>query len=337
MPSPIDNPPNPFLEAHLEWDGAPPPAELVVYEERATRALSENDSSDLHFRWSVNPYRGCFHGCAYCYARPTHHYLGFGAGTDFDRRIVVKTNIAERLRAAFERKSWRGERVVFSGNTDCYQPLEASYALTQRCLEVCREFHNPVSVVTKSKLIRRDVQLLAELAEVAQGTVAISCSFADDAMARRIEPFASSPTRRFETVRVLADAGVPVHVLVAPVIPGLNDDQLPAILTAAKEAGALSASMSLVRLVGEVREVFEGRLEALYPLRVDKVKSALRQVRASQKSPNAFGERMRGAGARWYAIEAMFRTTRRRLGLEPAEASQEPTSFLRPGEQLRLL
>ncbi|HJL26127.1 MAG TPA: radical SAM protein, partial [Polyangiaceae bacterium LLY-WYZ-15_(1-7)] len=146
MPRPVANPPNPFEEASLEWDGPPPPAKLEVFEEDAKSALSRNDSPDVGFTWSVNPYRGCFHACAYCYARPSHQYWGFGAGTDFDRKIVVKRNVAERLREAFERPSWKGETIAFSGNTDCYQPLEASYGLTRACLEVCRAFRQPVSL-----------------------------------------------------------------------------------------------------------------------------------------------------------------------------------------------
>lgn len=335
---PIDNPPNPFEAAHLEWEGPPPPAKLEVYEEEARSALSRNESPDVGFRWSVNPYRGCFHACAYCYARPSHGYLGFGAGTDFDRKIVVKRNIAERLRAAFERPSWRGEPIALSGNTDCYQPLEASYGLTRACLEVCAAYRNPVGVITKSKLVRRDVDLLGQLHRQAWCRVVVSVPFADDAMARAIEPFASSPSKRFETIGVLADAGIPVGVSLGPVIPGLNDDQVPAILERAARAGAQSAFLILLRLPREVGPVFDARLEEAFPLRASKVRSALRSVRDGKVNESRFGARMRGQGPRWDAIAQLFEQHRRRLGLAASEPGigAAPASFRRPRRQLSL-
>jgi len=216
----ISNPPNPWHSAYREWIDAPPPeAQLEIYEEQAKTVLSENDSPDVGFRFSLNPYRGCFHACAYCYARPTHQYWDFGAGTDFERKIIVKTNAPEKLREAFMKKSWQGELVVFSGNTDCYQPLEVPYTLTRRCLEVCREFRNPVGLITKSALIRRDIDVLAALARDARAVVHMSIAFADDAMARKIEPNAPSPSTRFAAIRALTDAGIPVGVGIAPIIP----------------------------------------------------------------------------------------------------------------------
>jgi DNA repair photolyase len=171
MPRFVSNPPNPWASQHVELLGEPPPAELTVYEERAKSIVASNDSPDIPFRYSVNPYRGCFHACAYCYARPGHQHLGFGAGTDFDRRIVVKTNAAELLRKRFLSRAWRGDLLAFSGVTDCYQPLEAGYGLTRACLSVCLEFRNPVAVVTKGALVRRDAALLADLAREAAATV----------------------------------------------------------------------------------------------------------------------------------------------------------------------
>ena len=170
----------------MEWEGEAPPADLRVHEELAKSALSENKSPDIGFRWSVNPYRGCFHACAYCYARPTHPYLGFGAGTDFDRQIVVKVNVVERLREAFQKRSWRRELVAFSGNTDCYQPIEAHYELTRGCLEVCVAHANPVAIITKGKLVRRDVDVLQDLHRNAGCRVAVSIPFAKDDHARAI-------------------------------------------------------------------------------------------------------------------------------------------------------
>jgi len=197
----VENPPNPWHTQHREWLGPPPPARLEIYEESARSIVTGNESPDVGFRWSANPYRGCFFGCSYCYARPTHQYLDFGAGTDFERRIVVKVNAPRLLRRTLRKKSWAGESLALSGNTDCYQPLEASYRLTRGMLEVCREFANPVGIVTKSGLIQRDLDLLCDLAAFGLVRVHFSIAFGDDLMARAIEPYAPSPSARFEAMR----------------------------------------------------------------------------------------------------------------------------------------
>jgi len=332
----VENPPNSFQEAHLEWDGPAPPAELEIFEEQAKSALSKNRSPDVGFAYSLNPYRGCFHACAYCYARPTHEYLGFGAGTDFDRRIVVKTNIAERLRETFEKKSWHGELIAFSGNTDCYQPVEASYGLTRACLELCARYQNPVSIITKGTLIRRDADVLARLAHDARVSVSLSIAFADDDMARAIEPFASSPSKRFETMRQLSEAGIPVHLLLGPVILGLNDPQVAEILERARDAGARSASLLPLRLAPIVRGIFENRLAQAYPLRVKKV---LRAHAEGTGHAGRFHERMQGQGARFQIVEQVFHKTRERLGLAlgtPERAAEGSNTFVRPRAQLEL-
>lgn len=338
MPRLLANPPNPFQEAHLEWEGPAPPATLEVYEEEAKTVLARNESPDVGFRWSVNPYRGCFHACAYCYARPSHQYLGFGAGTDFDRRLVVKTNVAARLREAFDRPSWRGDPIAFSGNTDCYQPLEASYGLTRACLEVCLAYRNPIGIVTKSTLVRRDVDLLASLHDAARVTVAVSCGFSKDDDGRAIEPYASPPSKRFETIRMLRAAGIPVLVLVAPVIPGLNDAQIPEVLTRAADAGAIAAHMILLRLPNEVLPVFDERLQEAFPLRAGKVRNAIRAMRNGKMNESAFGARMRGTGPRWEAIRTLFETHRRRVGLAESvpRETDAPSTFRRPTSQLSL-
>ena len=256
----VSNPPNPWQSVHAEWLGEPPEAALEVYEEEAKSIIASNDSPDIGFEHSVNPYRGCFHACAYCYSRPTHQYLGFGAGTDFDRKIVVKTNAPELLRRELTRKSWKGGTLVFSGVTDCYQPLEAIYVLTRRCLETCLEFRNPVGIVTKGALIRRDADVLAALAREADVTVYVSIPFWDHAAARALEPNVSSPSQRVETLAALSAAGIRTGVSLAPVIPGLNDGDMAKILAAAREAGATSAFLTLLRLPAEVLPVFEERL-----------------------------------------------------------------------------
>ncbi|MCI0651367.1 MAG: PA0069 family radical SAM protein [Planctomycetes bacterium] len=335
----VSNPPNPWRTVEREWLGEPPEAELTVYEERAASILSENDSPDVGFRFSVNPYRGCFHGCAYCYARPSHQYLDFGAGTDFDRKLVVKMNAPELLEAAFEKQSWQGEQVAFSGVTDCYQPLEASYRLTRRCLEVCHKYRNPVKIITKGALIRRDAELLAALARDARLTVYISIPFADAQYARAIEPQAPSPEARFAALRALAERGIECGVAVAPLIPGLNDDQIPEVLERARAAGATRAFRILLRLPDEVRPVFEERLRAAFPLRYERVMSAMRELRGPKLYGGGFGRRMVGHGSRWRAIEDLFALACRRHGILAArelEADAEGdhassgTTFRRP-------
>ncbi|MCK5942180.1 MAG: PA0069 family radical SAM protein [Planctomycetes bacterium] len=333
---PVANPPNPWSSQHTELLGEAPDAVLQVFEEDAKSIVAENQSPDIPFRWSLNPYRGCFHGCAYCYARPTHQYLGFGAGTDFERRIVVKRNAAQLLRARLMRESWRGENLVFSGVTDCYQPLEASYRLTRSCLEVCAEFRQPVGVITKGALVERDVDLLARLATHGAATVFVSVPFADDADSRAIEPFVALPARRLRALRTLADAGVPVGVSVSPLIPGLNDHQIPAILEAARDAGATQAFHVLLRLPSEVEQVFSERLRQAFPLRADKVLLLVRQMRGGRSNDARFGSRMRGEGARYQLIADLFDRTARRLGMTAPRPAAAASPFRRPNRQLGL-
>lgn len=340
---PVNNPPNPWQSTHVEWLDAPPPAELRVYEEDAKSILSANSSPDLSFAWSVNPYRGCFHGCAYCYARPTHQYLDFGAGTDFERKIVVKRNAAALLTEAFEKPSWKGELVMFSGNTDCYQPLELTRGITRELLSVCAAFRNPVGIITRSAIIQRDIDLLEDLHREASVQVFISIAFLDRTMARRIEPGAPSPSRRLETIQALSHAGIPVGVAVAPIIPGLNDDQVVPILEAAAEAGATSAFRSLIRFPEPVDEVFMERLKDTYPDRYDKVQNALREMRGGRLTNNRVHARFTGSGPRWEFIAKLFDQSCRRFGLQngrddgaPFVIQNTPNTFRRPGAQLDL-
>lgn len=336
----VENPPNRFARELVEYFGEAPKAELEIYEDRSARILSENDSPDLPFRFSLNPYRGCFHGCAYCYARPSHEYWGFGAGTDFERRIVVKPRAAALLREAFEKKSWTGELVVVSGNTDPYQLLEASYGLTRACLEVFAEYRNPVQLITKSPLVERDVDVLVRIAKVTRVAVAVSIPFWSLDAARALEPYVAAPARRMQTVRTLSDAGIPVSVNVAPVVPGLSDRDVPRVLEAAAAAGAQSASMILLRLPGPVQQVFEERVRAALPLAAERILARTREVRGGKLNDPRFGARMRGQGRYADAVRTLFETSARRLGLSTEQRQgPEPSTFRRPtdgGAQLRL-
>jgi DNA repair photolyase len=313
----LSNPPNPWSSTDVEYLEGTPEVRLEVYEDHTRQILSKNDSPDVGFTWSVNPYRGCFHACAYCYARPSHEYLSWGAGTDFDRKIVVKPRARELLHAAFKKRTWKKETVVFSGVTDCYQPLEASLRLTRGCLEVCVEHANPAGFITKSPLIERDVELLAELARVASVHVTVSIPIWDPDKARAIEPYVATPWRRVHIIQKLARAGIPVGVNVAPIIPGLNDQDIPRVLGAARDAGATSAGYVLLRLPGSVKQVFEQRLRADLPLQADRVLHRIRETRAGELYDPRFGVRGRGEGTYALAIESLFRATALRLGFKP--------------------
>ncbi|HEU4406038.1 MAG TPA: PA0069 family radical SAM protein [Polyangiaceae bacterium] len=338
---PAENPPNPWLSSSVEYLGEPPAAAPEVYEDHSRTILTKNESPDVGFRWSVNPYRGCFHACAYCYARPGHEHLGYGAGTDFETKLVVKPRAPELLRAALLAPSWGGEPIAFSGVTDCYQPLEASYRLTRGCLEVCAEFRNPVCVITKGALVERDLDLLARLHREARVAVAVSVPFFDEAKARAIEPHVPTPARRLKAVARLAAAGLPVGVMVAPIIPGLNDEDLGPLLEAARDAGARWACRGLLRLPGSTREVFTARLERALPLRSKRVLARVREARGGRLNDPRFGARMRGEGHYVEALHALFEAHARRLGLPThfPDGGDAPSTFRRPppaGAQLSL-
>lgn len=329
---PTANPPSRFEEVHVTWDETAPPARLRVYDDDSKSILAKNDSPDLPFTWSLNPYRGCSHACIYCYARPSHEYLGWGAGTDFDTRILVKRNAAALLTEAFDAPSWRGEPILFSGNTDCYQPLEHRLGLTRACLDVCLRYRNPANLITKSNLIERDVGLLAELHRVARVHATVSIPYFDPRLARAIEPGAPTPARRLRALRTLADAGIPVGVNVAPVIPGLNDREIPAVLKAARAAGATRAGLILVRLPTSVAPWFQDRLREALPTRAEGVLARIRRARGGKLNDPRFGERMRGQGEEWETAEQLFRVWKERLGYADWVHTEPPATFRRPGE-----
>jgi DNA repair photolyase len=310
------NPPNRFTLLMREPDpevGRVPTRYLV---DSSASIISENDSPDIPFRYSLNPYRGCQHGCAFCYARPTHEYLGLGAGIDFEAVIFVKQDAPGLFRDFLNRPGWRPESITLSGVTDPYQPCERDYRLTRGCLEVALEACQPLSLITRSALIERDLDLLAPLAAGRLVHVAISLTTLDADLARSMEPRASIPAARLRAIRALTDAGVPVRAFVAPIIPGLNDHEIPATLEAARAAGAHAASYILLRLPLTVAPVFLDWLRREQPGRADRVEARIRDTRGGKLNEPAFGRRMRGTGETAEQIRQLFRLFARKHGLD---------------------
>jgi DNA repair photolyase len=338
-----DNPANRFERLHVvpteSWTDPDDPSPRTVLLRDATRSiLSRNDSPDVGFSVSINPYRGCEHGCIYCYARPTHEYLGFSAGLDFETKILVKENAPALLRAQLLSPRWRPQPIAMSGVTDPYQPAERRLGLTRGCLAVLAEFRNPVAMVTKNHLVTRDIDLLAELASHGAAAVAISVTSLRPSLQRVLEPRTSSPARRLDAVRRLAAAGVPVRVMLAPVIPGLTDEEIPAILDAAADAGARAASYIMLRLPHGVKALFADWLEAHFPDRKARVLGRLREMRGGDLNDARFGTRMRGTGVYADQIRQLFEASRRRAGLDGSGMALSTAAFRRPatGGQLGL-
>ncbi len=300
--------------------------------------ISYTDSPDISFGASINPYRGCEHGCAYCYARPYHEYLGFSAGLDFETRILAKTAAPELLRRELSSPRWQPQPLAMSGVTDCYQPLERSLQLTRRCLRVLAEFRNPVTVITKNYLVTRDLDILRELAAVEAACVHLSITTLDAGLARRLEPRASLPRHRLEAIERLSAEGVPVGVFAAPVIPGLNDHELPAILSAARRAGARRAGYSLLRLPFGVKDIFSEWLTRHLPDARDRILGRIRDVRGGALNDSRFGKRMRGEGAQADNIRRLFEVCVAREGLNRGPFRLSSAAFRNPGgQQLELL
>ena len=334
----VENPPNPWLTHSVEWLGEPPETKLEVFEETDTRSIiSHNNSPDVSFDHSLNCYRGCIHGCTYCFSRPTHEYLGYGAGTDFDRKIVVKVNAPELLRKELMKPSWKGEEIVFSFTSDPYIPLEAHYKLTRRCLEVCAEFRNPVGIITKSALIRRDIDVLQTLTRDARLGVFFTIPFTDREAARAVEPYAPLPEARFHAMRDLAAAGIKVGIGIAPVIPGLTSD-IPELLRRAKDSGARHAFINMLRLPGSVAPYFQERLHAKLPTKANRILNRIKEAREGKMNSSVFGERMRGKGQYWEATERLFRIHCERLGFNKRteRVGEAETTFRRPSPQQSL-
>ena len=335
------NPANRFelltVESEPDPDNEGRTVPTQLFRERSRAIIAHNDSPDIGFSASINPYRGCEHGCVYCYARPTHEYLGWSAGLDFETKIVVKEDAPVLLRKELSSPRWEPQVIALSGVTDCYQPVERKLRLTRGCLEVLADFRNPVGIVTKNRLVCRDIDLLQELARHDAAVVFVSLSTLDDELAARLEPRATRPAGRLAAISELAKAGVPVGVLTAPVIPGLTDHELPALLRAAADAGATSAGFVLLRLPHGVGPLFDDWLQRHYPQRRDKVLSRIRETRGGQLSDPRFGSRMRGEGPIAKQIHDLFALGCRRAGIMGRRPPLSTAAFRRPGVVQRLL
>ncbi len=321
------NPDNRFVPLSIELDpehaSVEPGPTTRFFRDSTQKIISRNDSPDVGFEFSLNPYRGCEHGCIYCYARPTHEYLGLSAGLDFESKIFVKEDAPELLRRELSARSWKPATIALSGVTDPYQPVERKLGITRRCLEVLAEVRNPVSVITKNHLVTRDADILADMAGDGAAAVNLSVTTLDPVLQRRMEPRTSSPARRLAAIQELSRAGIPVGVMVAPVVPGLTDHELPAILQAVADAGARTAGFVVLRLPFAVSSLFEDWLKVHYPDRAAKVVSLLKGMRGGKLYDSRFGQRMRGEGPYALQIEALFQVTASRLGLN---RQREPLS-----------
>ena len=292
--------------------------------------VSENDSPDVFFRYSINPYRGCAHGCSYCYARPTHEYLGLSAGLDFESKIFVKEKAPELFRDWLARDGYHPELVMMSGVTDCYQPAERHFQLTRKCLEVALSAGQPIAIVTKNALVTRDLDLLKQLAERNLTSVAISITSLDQSLTKNMEPRTSSPTARLRAIRELTAAGIPTHVMIAPVIPSLNDSEIPAILKAARDAGATTAGYVLLRLPLTVKPVFLEWLSRVLPAQKDRIEARLRETRGGQLYEANFETRMKGHGEIADQIRQTFEVFAKKYELTHGHQSLDTSQFRRP-------
>lgn len=356
LPAPIrgrgtaENPPNRFERlAFVPDPGAcgcggcdtglcDPGPRTVLLRDPSRTVIARNQSPDVGFDASINPYRGCEHGCIYCYARPFHEYLGFSAGLDFETKILVKERAPELLRRELARPSWTPRVIALSGVTDPYQPAERRLRITRRCLEVLAQFRNPVAIVTKNHLVTRDADLLGDLARDRAAVVNVSVTTMNERLQRVMEPRTSIPARRLAAIETLAEAGVPVRVMVAPVIPGLNEHEIPAILEAAARAGAVGATYIPLRLPHGVADLFTNWLERHFPDRKEKVLNRIREMRGGKLNESAFGARMRGEGIFARQIGALFEVACRRAGLARELPALSTAAFRRPdaGGQLGL-
>lgn len=317
------------------WDGMdlPEAVQTTVTQEHPKTIISHNQSPDIPFEASINPYRGCEHGCIYCYARPSHAYMDLSPGIDFETRLFAKPDAAKLLRAELSKRNYKCTPIALGSNTDPYQPIERDWQITRSLLEVLNEFNHPLTIVTKSCLVERDLDILTELARKRLIQVFVSVTTLDGDLARKMEPRATAPWRRLETISKLKQAGVPVGVMFAPVIPVLNDPEMETVLTRAAEAGAISAGYVMLRLPHEVKQLFRTWLQTHYPLKASHVMNRVRDIRGGRDNDPEFASRMRGTGIYAAIIEQRFRAICERLGLNRTEVLLETSLFRRTAKQ----
>ncbi len=324
------------------WQGLEdlPPFRTTVFEEKPRTIISRNDSPDVGFDQSINPYRGCEHGCSYCYARPAHSYMGLSPGLDFESKLFAKPEAAKLLRAELSARGYVPKTIALGANTDAYQPIERERRITRAILEVLSEFNHPVGIVTKSALVTRDIDILAPMAKKGLVKVAVSVTSLDPKLSRAMEPRAATPAKRLAAIAQLAAAGIPSVVMVAPIIPAANDSEIEAILSAARTAGAVEAGYVMLRLPHEVKDVFKDWLQATMPDRATKVMSLVKASSGGREYNPAFGARQTGTGPYAWTIGRRFELSCQRLGLNRRKLKLDVSQFRRPpqpGEQLSLL
>ncbi|MEZ5708865.1 MAG: PA0069 family radical SAM protein [Blastomonas sp.] len=325
-----------WRDQRVTEDGVPPPIRTEVTIERPKSILSRNNSPDIPFEQSINPYRGCEHGCIYCYARPTHAFHGLSPGLDFETRLFAKPNAAELLRTTMMRPAYKPRVIAMGTNTDPYQPIEGRFEITRSILELCLEARNPVSITTKSDRLLRDVRVLADLARHDLVAIAISVTTLDVALARRLEPRATTPPKRIAAIRKLAEAGIPMHISISPIIPAITDGEIEALVEAGASAGALSASFIPIRLPHEVAPLFRAWLDHHYPDRAAKVMHIIQSMRGGSDNDSRYGQRMRGTGPWAELVRTRFNIAVRRHGLNRHKWTLREDLFVRPCDERQL-
>lgn len=322
------------IESVDDWSEADPVTKYIEQEGKAL--VNKVDSPDVNMFYSMNPYQGCEHGCIYCYARNSHEYWGYSAGVDFERNIIVKKNAPELLRKFLMRPSWECKPISISGNTDCYQPAEKKYRITRRLLEVCNEFNQPIGIITKNAGVLRDKDILSSMGERNLASVIVSITSMDESLRRAMEPRTTTAQQRLRVIRELSDAGVRTGVMLGPMIPGLNDHELPAILEAAAEAGAKFSGYTFVRLNGAVKLIFHNWLYTTFPDRADKVWHSIEDGHGGKVNDSRFGTRMRGEGKAAEMVRQQFKTFSKLYGLNQDRWELDTDSFRKPGQQLSI-
>ncbi len=329
-----------FVDDGWETLAEPQKLRTEIFTETPKSIITRNDSPDISFDRSINPYRGCEHGCVYCYARPSHAYMGLSPGLDFESKLFVKPNAAALLREEFTATNYQPATIALGANTDPYQPIERDYRITRQVIEVLQEFNHPFGIVTKSASVLRDLDILQPMAGKGLVKVAISVTTLDADLARRMEPRASTPMKRLSALEILSKAGIPTVVMMGPIIPGLNDSEIESVLKAARNAGVKEAGYTMLRLPLEVKEIFKDWLEKEYPDRAAKVMSLVRSVRGGKENDPNFGTRMAGQGPYAWTIGRRFQLAAQRLGLNVNRVKLRTDLFEKPiqkGQQMRLI